>query len=264
MKFDYLPELKQIIREAGQIVLNLYDSPTGIEKKSDGTLVSDADKNSSEFIKEQLQKYFPSHAILDEESSDTGNRFTNDYCWIIDPLDGTREFLKRSEDFGIIIGLTYKHKPILGLAYKPVTDELFWAIQGEGAYKETKDAVEQLHVKETDDIELLISNSRSSPELEKIIQDVTPTAIIRKGGSLKTIDIATGNGTVFLCPITSTMHLWDFCGPQIILEEAGGRMTNLYGELIDYSAKETGNKKGIICSNRQIHQALLEEIKQQL
>jgi len=82
------------------------------------------------------------------------------------------------------------------------------------------------------------------------------------GGSLKIVEVAKGNATLFLCPATSTMHLWDLCAPQLILEEAGGRITDRYGKPFNYAQQETVNRNGIIASNGVDHDGIVAKINQ--
>ncbi len=253
--------VKDRIRKAGDILLEHYDNPTGIGVKDDDSPVSDADKKVSTFLSCELKESFPEHAILDEESEEDGQRFSREYCWFIDPLDGTRSYLKKRGDFGILIGLAKNFQPVLGVTYKPQTNELVYAVRGHGAYIESDGIKRKIRVDTSPETKLLVSDARTSEELEEMIKRINPTSKDYIGGSLKTVEVALGNATLFLCPTTSVMHLWDLCAPGIILEEAGGRITDVYGGKFDYSMRQTANRNGIVASNGIIHYDVLQIIQ---
>ena len=193
---------------------------------------------------------------LDEERAEDKSRFKRRRCWVVDPLDDTRGYLAKQNTFGVIIGLLEDFQPVFGITYRPLSDELAFAIDGEGAFVEIGREQNRISVQQGK-ISVLISNSRSSEELEKILQKIKPEETIKIGGSLKTVEVAKGNASLFLCPTTSVMHLWDLCAPQVILEEAGGRISNAYGKCFDYSQAETVNRNGVIASNGIIHQRVV-------
>jgi 3'(2'),5'-bisphosphate nucleotidase len=245
-----------VAQDAGKLLLDLHPNPSGIETKLDGSIVTDSDRKSSELITRELRKHFPKYGILDEESVD--ERSGREYCWIVDPLDDTRGYVEKTGSFGIIIALTKNSEPVLGVTYRPYIDELLYARRGLGAFRVKEEGIEKISVSKSMDIHLLISSSRSSPELEKMIEEIKPSRVTKMGGSLKTVEVAKGNGTVFLCPKSSTMHLWDLCGPSVILEEAGGKITDAYGHAIDYSQKDTVNANGIVATNSILHQSIID------
>ncbi len=259
--FEELEFVKDIIRKAGDILLELYDNTTGIRVKGDGSLVSDSDKKVSTYLLRELTKSFPEYAILDEESKEDGQRFIKEYCWFIDPLDGTREYLEKRNNFGVLMGLAKNFQPILGVTYKPQTDELVYAVRGYGAYIESRGIKRKIRVDTSPETRIIVSNSRTSEELEEMIERIDPTSKENMGGSLKTVEVARGNATLFLCPTTSIMHLWDLCAPSIILEEAGGRITDIYGGKFDYSMGQTANRNGVVASNGIIHDDVLKRIR---
>ncbi len=249
-----------VIKAAGETLINNQNKPFEIEEKEDKTLVSNADKESSQIITSTLSNLFPNYAILDEETIEDGSRFKKEYCWVIDPLDGTKEFLNKEDNFGIIIGLMKNFEPVLGLTYRPKTDELVYAVKGKGAFMQKQGKRERLFVSDSEEINLLVSASRSSPELEEMIERISPNSITKMGSSLKIVEVAKANATAYLCPRTSIMHLWDLCGTSLILEEAGGKITDVYGNPFDFSQRDSANKKGIIAANNKIHNYIFEKL----
>ena len=254
---------KSRIVEAGKILMHNFDNPSGIKTKDDNTLVSDADAKSSDYLSAEFQKAFPGFGLLDEERKDDGSRFSKEYVWVIDPLDDTAGYVKyKTSTFGVLIGLLRNNVPILGVTYRPAADELCFASEKSGAYlQHSNDNPRVLRVNPATNIDLLVSMSRSSPEFDNMIASVKPRTITRKGGSLKIIDVAKGEGTLFLCHPASTMHLWDLCGPQVILQEAGGVLSDCDGDLIDYAQEGTANQYGVIASNGAVHQYAVDTTK---
>jgi len=247
----------KIVKEAGKILIDGHPNPSGIETKADGSLVSDVDRKASAFIQERLIAGFPSYAMVNEELAEDQSRFKREFCWFVDPLDDTKGFLAKSTTSGILLGLTYKFQPVLGVTYNPFADELVCAIIGNGTYCMRSGETSKISVSKNKDIHLLISSSRSSPELEQIIAKIRPARTTKMGGSLKIVEVAKGFGNVFYCPKSSTMHLWDLCGPSVILEEAGGKITDTYGKPFDYSQKDTANVNGVIATNGVLHPRIL-------
>ncbi len=258
---EELDFVKDIICKAGSMLLEFYSKPGDISTKDDGSLVSDADRRVSEYLFFELIKAFPKYAILDEERKEDGSRFDREYCWFVDPLDGTRDYLKRGNDFGVIIGLTRNFQPVLGITYKPQTDELVYAIKGQGAYINIDNMEDKILVNNSTESRVLISNTRTSAELEEMIRRIKPNSLEKMGGSLKVIEVAKGNATLFLCPTTSIMHLWDLCATSLILEEAGGKITDIYGNDFDYSQRQTSNVNGVLASNGRVHECTIDIFK---
>lgn len=248
------------MRRAGKFLLDNYDNSHVPETKTDGTPVTAVDKRVSEMISSALEKEFPDYGILDEERDQDETRFTKSRCWVIDPLDGTREYISKTGDFGIIVGLLDNYHPVFGVTYKPHKDELMFAAREQGAYLLEGGRIRSLKVSESDEIHVLVSSSRSSEELDAMLRDLNPDSVAYMGGSLKMVEVAKGDATLFLCPTTSKISLWDLCGPSIILEGAGGRISDIYGNPFDYQSKDTANYKGVVATNGILHDKVLESI----
>ena len=259
----YDTELKEAIRiakEAGRKLISLYDRPVDVETKTDGTPVSRADREAASYITSELRSVFPDDAILNEEEREDGSRFHRSRCWVVDPLDGTRDYLNGVGDFGVMIGLMDNFQPVLGVTFKPLKNELAFAVAGHGASLIDSRGEAPLHVSDSETIHAIVSRSRRSEELEIFLAAVAPAQVSQMGGSLKTIEVARGRANLFLCPPSSTMHLWDLCAPSVILAEAGGRLTDVYGLRIDYAQRETANQSGVVAASRAIHDSVISRI----
>lgn len=262
--FDYTLELdfaKSLARQAGRMLLDSYNAPTGVLTKSDGTLVSDVDKRVARFIVAELAKKFPQYAILDEENPLRHPEKQTEGLWIIDPLDGTRQYLAKGRDFGVLIGLVKDGKPILGVAYRPVIDELAYAEHDRGAFMQTNGKITKLEVTNSKNLSVLVSDSREDSELTKLLDSLQPEKVHKMHGAFKAVEVAKGTTTAYMCSRINTMHVWDICAPSIIVTEAGGKVTDLHGKPINYSLKETTKcKNGIIVSNGFMHERIIATI----
>ena len=262
MVFDSeLDFAKDLALKAGAILIENYNNPTGIITKPDGTLVSDVDKKVAQFIVTALVKRFPKYAVLDEENSLRQTKKQTEGMWIIDPLDGTKHYLAKGRDFGVLIGLVKAGKPVLGVAYRPIIDELAYAAQGQGAFMQTSGKTTKLEVSLSEHLSLLVSDSRQDSELTALLNSLQPSEIRKMHSAFKVVEVAKGTATAYICSRINTMHVWDICAPSIILEEAGGKVTDLYGKPIDYSLKETAKcRNGIIASNQLFHNSIIKAI----
>ena len=161
MDIDKILEVtKKAAVDAGIAIMKVYDEAEDMEityKDGDMPLTA-ADKASNKIIVDILRKEFPEYSILSEEEKDDRSRLDNDYCFVVDPLDGTKEFIKRNGQFTVNIALAYKHESVLGVIYVPVTGELYYAAKGKGAYLDTEEEKGiRLSVSECTDIKNLPS-----------------------------------------------------------------------------------------------------------
>jgi len=252
--------LKRIIKEAGKILLKYSSQKLKISLKEDNSLICGADKESSEFIFNSLKFFSPQWGIIDEERKKKFGELNKEYCWIVDPLDCTRGYLNHEDTFSILIGLLNNKKPIFGISYRPAIGEIIFASKGKGAYMENSREIRKIKANSLLELSLLTSRSRKSQRLDKIISLINPAEIIQMGGSTKIIEIAKGTANLFICPKGNVMYSWDLCAPQIILEESGGKMSDLEGRSIDYSKEDYAHSNGIIAANTEVYHSVSEKI----
>ncbi|MFH1399897.1 MAG: 3'(2'),5'-bisphosphate nucleotidase CysQ [Nanoarchaeota archaeon] len=242
-------------RGAGKILLESRHLDLETRAKQDGSPVCIADTRSADYLISFMRERFPDYGILCEETVDDDDRASNERSWIIDPLDGTQSYIKGRDTFGVIIGLMQDGEAVLGVTHLPMKDETLYAAKGRGAYRDGK-TVARIHVVASDEIDMLVSGSRNDASLQEIISRLAPVRLRTMHTSFKTTEIAKGEATVFACPPSITMNLWDLCGPAAILEEAGGKVTDLYGRPIDYRAG-TALSYGILATNGRVHDDVL-------
>src|SRR6056297_2161248 len=245
--------IKTLSIQAGKEIMKVYDTDFSVEYKEDDSPLTKADKNANEVIVSALRREYPDYAILSEESKDDKSRLNNDYCFIVDPLDGTKEFVKRNGQFTVNIALSNKGKPILGVIYVPVTGQLYYESKGEGAYLEDTKTGEVKKLSVTDKTSDLIwvgSKSHSSEKEENLIE--ANKEIIAKtvsaGSSLKGCMIAEGKADVYYrFGLTSE---WDTAAMHCIVEEAGGIFRQMDSSEILYNRENNLNEKGFYIVNR--------------
>lgn len=238
---------------AGDEILKVYSTDFGSELKSDNSPVTIADKRANKVIVDLLSSIFPSYSILAEESEDDLTRLDNTFCWIVDPLDGTKEFIKKNDEFTVNIALTNKGIVELGVIYIPVTKELYYAYKDYGAYYENSELPpkpERIYVsRRKKDLIVVRSKSHSTEKLIKMLDANKDRieSVIPLGSSIKGCHIAHGKADVYYkFDLTSQ---WDTAAMQCIVEEAGGIFKELNGENMTYDRKETLNLNGFYILN---------------
>lgn len=236
---------------AGQEIMNIYQTDFEVEYKADQSPLTLADQKANKIITSLLKEHFPTTAILSEEDPDNELRFQYDWLWIVDPLDGTKEFVKKNGQFTVNIALTYKKEPVLGVIYAPVYDKLYFASLNQGAYLKVGNETKKIHV--SDKLTQLImigSSSHASPEEAEIFATHQDAIIEQKsaGSSLKGCLVAEGEADIyFRYGLTSE---WDICAMHAILLEAGGCFGQLDKTPMLYNRKDILNRKGFYAVNR--------------
>ncbi len=250
--------------EAGQIILKHYSQDISVTLKKQNEPVTEADKESNLYITEKLQKLFPEDGILAEESKDNRERRNKSRVWIVDPMDGTKEFIDKNGQFAVMIGLAQDGLPVMGVVYQPVTKKMFYATKGGGAFLKQNDEVNKLivsKVNEASQMRLVVSRSHRSKLLDEIKNELRIEKDIATGSvGLKVGLLVENKSDLYIHPNSKTKE-WDTCAPQIILEEAGGRMTDCWGSPMLYNKENVFNDKGYVASNNQCHPEIVERIE---
>jgi 3'(2'), 5'-bisphosphate nucleotidase len=237
---DYLGDVIAIAHEAGRKILAVYRTDFDVEHKDDRTPLTEADLAAHRTIIDGLKTLTPEIPALSEESAERPftERSRWDRYWLIDPLDGTREFVKRNGEFSVNIAMIVDHKPVLGVVYAPVLDTTWYACEGSGAHKQANDepAVE-IRVRPAPEDRLVIAGSRShgSRRLQAFLAVVGDHEFIPMGSSLKSCLVAEGRADVY--PRLGPTSEWDTAAAQCVVEEAGGRITDLHFQPLRYNTK---------------------------
>ena len=246
-----------LARVAGARILEFYALEIIAEEKlgADNLVepVTIADKTASRIIVEGISEAFPGDAVLsEEETDDAENRLFGKRVWMIDPIDGTWGFIKKDGDFGVQIGLTENGEAVLGVVYLPVHGKLYFAVKSEGAFLiENADEPQRLQVSgKTNFSEMNLASSRNhrSPRMHQIIKNFGIKKEVQRGSvGLKVGLIAEQIADLYI-HLSPRTKFWDTCAPQIILEEAGGRMTDVFGVTLRYDLRDVQNHNGVLAS----------------
>ena len=248
---EYLKGAIEAANLAKEKIMEIYSSDFDVEIKSDNSPVTLADKKADLIIQKYLKEKFPNTAFLTEESDDDLSRLDNDLVWIIDPVDGTKDFVARDGEFTTNIALAYKHDLVVGVVLIPATGEIYYATKDGGAFYENGKIKEKMHVSnKKKDITCFISVFHFNEEEDKVIKEHSDIIAKTKklGSSIKVCEIAHGSGEVTF-RFTPNTKEWDTAACQIILEEAGGIMVEPNGNRLMYNRKDVYNHNGYIAAN---------------
>lgn len=233
--------LKPIVERAGAAIMQIYDAGFTVERKEDNSPLTLADLESQRVILEGLTQLTPDIPILSEESAQApwAERRTWRELWVVDPLDGTREFVKRNGEFTVNIALVVDHEPLLGVVSAPAQALLYWGARGVGAFSHTRGAAEfPIHVSEPGNpLRVIGSRSHLSPETADYLAKLGPHAMTGIGSSLKFCLVAQGKADLY--PRFGPTSEWDTAAGQALLEAAGGQVTRLDGHRLRYNCRES-------------------------
>ena len=233
-------------------ILKIYNSNFDVEIKEDDSPVTLADKNADKVIREVLHKAFPTYAFLTEESNDDRARLENDYVWIVDPVDGTKDFVARDGGFTTNIALAYKHEAVVGVVVVPLTGEVYYAAKGLGTFYRHNGVTKRIHVNDKlDNLTVYKSVFHSKPEEEALIQKYSDkiTKVEKWGSALKPCRIAQGLGELTYRLSDGTKE-WDTAASQVIVEQAGGVFLDTNKKRIMYNREDVYNRDGYVICNR--------------
>ncbi len=256
-------------RKAGKAILDFYENGFEIEEKIFADNFSEpvtiADGTASKIIVEDLTEAFLEDGILSEEEFDDQQRLGKKRVWIIDPLDGTKGFIERNGDFAVQIGLAEYGASILGVVFLPLENVLYFANYGGGAFLvENGEKPERLHVSEKSDFgKMLLASSRNhrSPRMNRVFSEFGLKKEIRRGSVGLKVGLITRQIADLYIHLSPRTKQWDTCAPEIILREAGGEMTDLFGAKIIYNTPDVHNYNGVLASNGVSHEAAAAKLK---
>lgn len=255
----------ELAQAAGAAILKFYGKPLVVEHKGDlNEPVTEADRAANELIVGGLQKAFPDDGILAEESIDTARRLNCERVWVIDPLDGTRGFIEGSGEFAVHIGLAVNGESVLGIVYQPVPDVLYWAARRHGAWMaRLKLATKRLRVSTENELSrmrLAASRAHRSQRLSTVVRSLGITQEVQRHSVGVKVGLIVEQQCDIYIHLSAGTKQWDTCAPEIILREAGGQMTDLWGEPLRYNSPDAVNRNGLVATNGVAHQAIIERI----
>jgi myo-inositol-1(or 4)-monophosphatase len=254
-KFDFLPRMEQIAREAGALLLDFFHRRVKIEYKGDADLVTEADRSSEKLILERIRAHWPSHEVVGEEGAriETGSN----YRWYVDPLDGTTNFAHGFPVFCVSLGLAFRDKREAAVVYDPTRDELFAAERSRGAFLNGR----KIEVSKTPKLaQSLVATGfpshkrHENPNIYFYHQLTLRTHGVRRAGSaaLDLASVACGRFDGFW---EFNLNAWDTAAGILIVEEAGGKVTGLQGRELAITDRD------VVATNGLIHSELLDEFE---
>jgi len=237
-----LNSIISLAEQAGEKILEIYETDYAIEHKEDETPLTEADMAAHHFIEAGLQTLTPEIPILSEESADISFATRQQWqrYWLVDPLDGTREFIKRNGEFSVNIALVEDGTAILGVVYAPVMRTSYYARRGAGAFKREpgREAV-PMHCQTSarDKVIVAVSRSHRGVSLNAFLDKLGSYDIISMGSALKSCLVAEGVADVY--PRLGPTSEWDTAAAQCVVEEAGGRITDTKMDILRYNTKDS-------------------------
>jgi 3'(2'), 5'-bisphosphate nucleotidase len=234
-------QLIPIAARAGAAIMRVYDADFSVRRKEDNSPLTLADLESQRVIIDGLTEITPDIPILSEESAQApwGERQTWRDLWVVDPLDGTREFVKRNGEFTVNIALVREHEPVLGLVAAPAQGLLYWGAFGVGAFSHHRGAAQvPIHVVPPwKPLRVVGSRSHASAETAAYLAHLGPHVVTGIGSSLKFCLVAAGQADLY--PRFGPTSEWDTAAGQALLEAAGGQVTRLDGHRLRYNCRES-------------------------
>ena len=220
-----LDKVVAIAQEAGDAIMEIYNRDFQIDYKEDKSPLTEADTKSNEIICDALVKAYPNIPMLSEENKEVPyeERKHWEYYWCIDPIDGTKEFIKKNGEFTVNIALIHKDTPVLGVVYAPVLQEMYKAKQGEGAFKNNKRLPLATNPTPQKSLSVVASKSHLSKETQDFIDDLAKGTEqieqVSKGSSLKLVMVAEGSADIY--PRLAPTMEWDTAAADAIVRESG-------------------------------------------
>jgi 3'(2'), 5'-bisphosphate nucleotidase len=247
---DSVPHIIELLQRAGSIIMDIYalgESGAQVEWKSDNSPLTLADRESHEFLVQQLANIDSQIPIMSEESLQTDFELRRNWprYWCLDPLDGTKEFIKRNGQFTINLALIEHSVPLLGFIHVPVTGYTYWALKGQGAFVHNGDTNVNIRASQKNDGWIAVSSSSHSTELDNTLLSKFPvTQYIKAGSALKFCYIASGVADVYHRE-GPTME-WDTAAGHILVEEAGATFEYLSENRVHYNKLDLRNPSFLV------------------
>ena len=251
---EYIEKLIKISKNAGDAIMEVYNSNFSHQIKEDLSPLTKADTLSNNIICENLKVITPDIPILSEENSDIpfNIRSSWEQYWLVDPLDGTKEFIKKNGEFTVNIALIENNKPIFGIIHIPLKKETFWGSKTEGSFymkgnnQKTKLSVEK---RNRSQVRIVASRSHPSKMIDTLLEKIGEYKIITKGSSLKFCLIAKGEADIY--PRLGPTSEWDIAAGHAIVKFAGGTLLTIEREPIRYNLTENNLNPYFIVASRE-------------
>ena len=249
---------RELALSAGALIMRYHGSGLRVDDK-DGQPVTQADRESNALIVAALAQQFPADAVLAEETPVTDEAWRRaPRCWVVDPLDGTSDFVKQREGFCVMIGLLVRGEPVLGAVHVPRAGRTFLGIVGQGAVEERgaradgcdeRRALAVSRRARGSELRVIASIAHRDERLEGALAALAPQELLQVGSvGYKVGKIAADEADLYIAT-TSAISLWDTCAPQAILHAAGGLFLDLDGQPLSYAGPALNHARGLLATN---------------
>jgi len=245
-----LPSVIELVRKAGEAILAIPVTEADAQKKGDGSPVTRADRASHDILVHGLTAVVPEIPVISEEGDpERFSQSTLSRYWLVDPLDGTKEFLKGNGEYTVNVALVDKGNPVLGVIGIPALDLLYWASKGNGVRRQKgKEPAESISAAGTEEpVTAVVSRSHPSPETDAVMKYFPVRHRIERGSSAKMCAVAEGSADLYI-RMNPTM-LWDTAAGAIIVRESGARVVNRSGNDLLYGLTPDLRQEGFIVYN---------------
>ncbi|HVU49578.1 MAG TPA: 3'(2'),5'-bisphosphate nucleotidase CysQ [Polyangia bacterium] len=248
---------ERVAIEAAHLVRGFHGTDLRIDSKAGNEPVTEADRAANTLIVDRLRAAFPSDAILSEEIPDDGARMGHARVWMVDPIDGTSDFIAGDTGFVVMIGLAVAGRPLVGAVAHPLTSRVYGGIVGEGAWRTdpdgTRSPLRTSTLAAPPGIRLVASKTHRTPRVDAVKRALGITDEMNVGSVGLKIGLVSEAARDLYVYTGSRTKIWDTCGPEAILLGAGGRMTDLDGVPLVYDRPELYNRRGVVASNGPLH-----------
>ncbi len=257
------PETKlaiDAVLKASDAVLNIYNQDFSVSQKEDKQPITKTDIQSNQIIQKCIST--SRVPILSEESpNQKEKRLDSKKLWIIDPLDGTTDFVNKTGEFTIMIALVEKNQPIMGVISHPTENKLYVSQKGQGAYRYYNEEWIKLEVSKTSIISqcrAVGSRFHQSEQEKNFLKTLGISKFTSRGSSLKVLDISSAKAELYFTTTNKIKH-WDTCASNSIISEAGGKMTDMLGQILNYNTETFNHQNGILVTNEIIHNQIIQK-----
>jgi 3'(2'), 5'-bisphosphate nucleotidase len=241
--------------------MSVYGEEFTSQLKDDDSPITKADLQSNEIIKQALSS--SGHHILSEEDADESSRLGQEKIWIVDPLDGTSDFVNRTGEFTIMIALVQNKVPILGVISRPTTNTIFLAQKGSGAFKLEGDRWSRLQVSQTRDLaqsRAVGSRFHLTEQEKEFFKKLGVASFESRGSSLKVAEICQGLADLYLTT-SNKIKQWDTCASHCLITESGGKITDMFGSPVLYNTEKLNHENGLIVTNGLVHEEIIRKYR---
>ena len=256
---------EEVALEAARLVLGYHRTDLKIDSKAGNEPVTEADRAASTLIVDRLRAAFPDDVVLSEEIPDDGSRLGRPRVWMVDPIDGTSDFIAGDTGFVVMIGLVVDGRPRVGAVAHPLSGRVYGGVVGQGAWRldpdGTRASLRTSTLARPPGIRLVASKTHRTPRVDAIKRALGITDEMNVGSVGLKIGLVSEAVRDLYVYTGGRTKIWDTCGPEAILLGAGGRVTDLDGAPLIYDRPALYNGRGIVASNGPLHDFVIETLK---